>query len=258
MRHAQTSFVAGEVCPRARRSALAVAAPNLAQTEKKTDPAAEQPKAKTEAATVAVVSEPTVFNSQPSNLLGGNNDVWSVAFAPDGKRLAVGDGFWDRTGSVSVWDVGTRKRLITAAEPRGVASVAVSPDGKRLASANWAGEGKVRDLATGKELARLPLGGGAHLAFSPDNKLLATADEQHAVKLWDAVDGKEIANLKGVLLRWHCLAISRDGKWVAAGGGDEFRGGLNQVTIWDVADAPTGRQAGRPHAAHHRLGFLSR
>ena len=123
--------------------------PNLAQSEKKVEPAAELPTSKVEITTAAAIEEPTVFNAQPKSLLGGNNDVWSMAVSPDGKLLATGSGYWDRPGEVRVWNLATRKPLWTFAETLGVSSVAISPDGKRLASANWAREGRLRDLATG-------------------------------------------------------------------------------------------------------------
>ncbi|MHB1424343.1 MAG: WD40 repeat domain-containing protein [Gemmataceae bacterium] len=78
--------------------------------------------------------EPAGFQNEAKNLLGGNNDVWSVVFSPDGKLLISGDGYWDRPGGVSIWDAATRKRLQRFPETLGVTSVAVSPDGKRLAS----------------------------------------------------------------------------------------------------------------------------
>ncbi|HEV3458201.1 MAG TPA: WD40 repeat domain-containing protein, partial [Thermoanaerobaculia bacterium] len=60
-------------------------------------------------------------------------EVTSVAFSPDGKRLASGSE--DKT--LILWDVNSGKPLETLVGHKGALSgVAFSPDGKRLASAS--------------------------------------------------------------------------------------------------------------------------
>ncbi len=66
-------------------------------------------------------------------LKGHAGPVWSVAFSPDGQRLASGSN--DQT--VKIWDSATGKELFALKGHAGcVYSVAFSPDGQRLASAS--------------------------------------------------------------------------------------------------------------------------
>jgi serine/threonine protein kinase/WD40 repeat protein len=129
--------------------------------------------------------------------LGGGNFLVALAFAPDGKRLAVGrhPGF-SHPGGFDVWEIEDGRGIQTLRGLQGrVASVVFSPDGRRVAALaqNW--QVGVWDPAMGR-LARLldvPPGvttDNVGLALSPDGRSLAFSARREA-KLWDVESGAE-------------------------------------------------------------------
>src|SRR5215469_10494124 len=103
---------------------------------------------------------------------GHTGFVNSVAYSPDGKRLASASD--DKT--VKVWDAQTGQEFFPLKGHSGrVISVVFSPDGKRLASGSH-GTAKVWDAQTGQELVICTPGNVVcNVAFSPDGKRLAVA-----------------------------------------------------------------------------------
>jgi WD40 repeat protein len=134
----------------------------------------------TRLASAGVVWDPATGNDLSS--FRGFNGVSSVAFSPDGQRLAVTRG----ESAVEVWDTAAGRETLTIRG--GYTPVAFSPDGKRLASASPDGAVKIWDAVTGQEA--LTLRGHADeirsLAFSPDGWRLASASHDGTVLIWDA------------------------------------------------------------------------
>jgi RNA polymerase sigma factor (sigma-70 family) len=192
--------------------------------------------------------EPVDFAAMPLTLIGGHDVSISVAFSPDGKRIAAGMGNWDRPGRVQVWDFATRKPLWSRDEPRGVFSVAFSADSKRLAWSGWIGRLCIDQVAPRRQVVRLPLAEtNYYVAFSRDRKWLALASEDHSLRLLEADTGKQVALLKGdASLSYFCVAFSHDSKLLAAGGGRWARWnagtGPVQVNLFDVG---TRKQVGK-------------
>jgi WD40 repeat protein/serine/threonine protein kinase len=165
-----------------------------------------------------------------SDILTLKSGSGSVAYSPDGKRLASGS---------KVWDAQTGQELLTLqGHGRIVFMMVFSPDGNRLASAtaNWDSTKKaydnvqvnVCDAQTGQELFTIKghTGWVNRVAFSPDGKRLAIADGK--VKVWDAQTGQELLSLKG---GGSSVAFSPDGKRLAIADG--------KVKVWD---AQTGQE----------------
>jgi WD40 repeat protein len=163
-----------------------------------------------------------------SSTLRHNSGVYSVAFSPDGKRLATGSG----EGAVKLWDTGAGQEIgALKGQSYRVSSVAFSPDGKRLATGSFGGAVKLWDTGAGQEL--LPLKGHSEtvssVAFSPDGKRLATGSDDRTVKLWDVATGREMGVLKGHSNAVHSVVFSPEGKRLATGSWDRT------VKLWDAA-----------------------
>jgi WD40 repeat protein/serine/threonine protein kinase len=156
--------------------------------------------------------------------------VRSLAFSPDGKRLATANE--GPRKPVIVWDAQTGHELLSI--PGGFKSVVFSPDGQRLASGFLPGA-KVWDAKTGRELLTLKAQRRSFcsVAFSPDGKCLAGGDAYGAMKVWDARTGQQLLSLKGHSGDVRSLVFSPDGKRLASASDDYT------AMVWD---AQTGQE----------------
>lgn len=191
----------------------------------------------------------------------GLGRVGGAALSPDGALVATAAEVEDRGKRhyrIDLLDArsGERRRTLATVPSRalsGVQALAFSPDGSMLA-ARTADSAIVWEVSSGDEtlrvdeVARNPAGavwiGGARLAV---------ATRAGDVGIWDARSGREAVSLGRVDGTPGVLAVSRDGRWLAAGvratGGD-------QVIVWD-ASAGKRVHARLPGAGRivHALGF---
>ncbi|HKQ75538.1 MAG TPA: AAA-like domain-containing protein [Blastocatellia bacterium] len=163
--------------------------------------------------------------------LSHTDAVFSVAFSPDGKKVATGG----PSREVKIWDAGDGRELKTlGGYSSQISSVAFSPDGAKLATGSNDGGVRLWDAVTWRELAAI----NGHrdrtssVAFSPDGKTLASGGWDGMVKLWDASTWLEIRSFKAHA-RWiWSIAFAPDGRSLASASEDRT------VKLWPVTAGP--------------------
>jgi eukaryotic-like serine/threonine-protein kinase len=201
-------------------------------------------------------------------------EVWSVAYAPDGQRVASGCD----DGKLRVWEAATGKLLAEFEHPGTfIWSVAWSPDGQQIAAALGNGTAQLWEAATGRALNVLK--GHTHkrvdaIAFAPDGKTLATGSRDGTARLWEAATGRELLTLKPNANWVNTVAFSPNGRWLVTGhstkpalklwdvttGRELLAFGHNKDTVWAVAFAPDGQRlvSGHKYAGSVSLWDLRR
>jgi WD40 repeat protein len=165
----------------------------------------------------------------------GQSLTWSLAFSPDGGRLAWGEG-----SQVLVREVtGGKQPAYAVPHPGGAWAVGFSPGGELLATSGRDNVVQLREATTGRPLRTF----AGHkivvtsLAFGPDGKLLATGSgdplqgtgrELNSLRLWDVATGKERARLGRHTHGVVAVCFSRDGKVLYAA--EDM-----SISRWDVA-----------------------
>ena len=190
-------------------------------------------------ALVAALAAPAAHAAHRDAAVG----VDAVVFTSDGLTLAVGSS----DGAVRFWDLPTGRQVDATLAGTGQAAlpIAFSPDGHTLFGS--IGDGvSAWDVEAGKEQGTAFAHGEAAISF--DRRTLAVADSAGgAIALWNTTTHSRTATLEQSGGPWRAVALSPDGKTVAAAGS---RG----LVLWD---ARTRRRIGRPVDAGGHVGGIA-
>ena len=112
---------------------------------------------------------------------------------------------------------------------------AMSPDLQRCATQNnMTGEFCVWDLSTRNKVCTLK--GVKKLIYkvmyTPNGKWIIGVEHKTPIGIWDAENGDELRRIDAIGDLLTPMAVSRNSKWLAVGGGTIPRG---EVTLWDLA-----------------------
>jgi RNA polymerase sigma factor (sigma-70 family) len=193
-----------------------------------------------------------VATGKQLQVFGSGQRIHSVAFAGNGKVLAVG-----RDGQpVTLWDTTTLKEIRRLDGDRdGARAIAFAPDGKTLAVAAFGAEGRAAlwDPATGTKLRDLA---GKHyqvwsMTFSPDGKTVAVGNLDSVIHLYDTPTGKELATSAGGHREWLSFMAFADHDRTILSISSE---GL--IRQWDLATAKAVREF-REEGMYSYCGDLS-
>jgi WD40 repeat protein len=195
-------------------------------------------------ATATIDGMVTLWDANTGHLLdrlpGRQDRMNTLAFSPDGLRLAVGN----EEGTTQTWDLSSSAEgelLAYKAHESEVYDAIFNPDGTRIASTGNDGMVIVRDSESGESLLSLP-GRSDDVffaAYSPDSQRLAAANAKGGVSIWDATSGQELLDLRGDTEDFTAVTFNPDGSQLAAAG---------QEGVGYIWDAESGRRLTVFHA----------
>ncbi|MFD6888805.1 WD40 repeat domain-containing serine/threonine protein kinase [Streptomyces sp. NPDC059957] len=157
----------------------------------------------------------------------------SMAFSPDGKTLAGGQG---PDGGVEIWDVASRQRTaVFSGHTHQVFAVMFSADGRTLLSASQDTTIRLWETATGRPLTKLTGSDGTvwSAALSPNGSTVVSSSSQGGCVIWDISTGMMKRTLQDSV-NWNMplVAFLPDGSTIAGANGVFAR-------LWDAGSGKT-------------------
>jgi WD40 repeat protein len=158
-------------------------------------------------------------SGQPVMEFDSHEPFSSLDFSPDDRYILAAS----PTGSPSIWEIQTQKKVLELKGQAGVALDAVySPDGRTIATGGEDGIAIIWDAHTGQPEFTLHghTGKIRSVAFSPDGRYLATAGDDNTVRIWETQSGKLLTILTGQTGLIYSVAFSPDGQRVVTASQD--------------------------------------
>jgi serine/threonine protein kinase len=161
----------------------------------------------------------------------GRGLVWSLAYAPNGRELVIGQqGIDGRVAALRVWDLYKHREIASFQRPTpiGYRAVAFSPDGRSLAAGTF--DGYLTVMATDRWVLKREINNVSAinaLACLPKSDIVAVGDWDGNVKFYHPTS--KIEALIEYPGRIFAITISPDGSTLAVGGEAKI------IQLYDIA-----------------------
>lgn len=172
-------------------------------------------------------------------------EALSATFTPDGRYILSNNGALpgvnpEETAELILWDISTGAVARTfRGHTTGIGGIAISPDGTKALSGGYIGDMILWDMETAEVLQRFSENSTdwrkmpSDIAFESNGRLAFVQGMDGIVAVWDLEQFALVAHLgRGYSngnWAWDQVALSPDGRWIAAYHGERGRG------LWDTA-----------------------